>query len=120
MITNGPIAYGDASCSTWTAAGGLIFLGHHGGGYDDDDVAVQVTAAVDGLRTSLAEAGAGLEHLTKVTLYLRDIADFETARDAFAHALPPDARPARMTATTDFVDSRARCQIDGIAVLPEA
>nr|WP_255465856.1 RidA family protein [Cellulomonas sp. APG4] len=96
----------------------MIFLGHHGGGYEQDDVAQQVAAAVDGLAATLAQAGAGLEHLTKVTLYLRDIADFEAARDALARALPPGVRPARMTATTDFVDPGARCQIDGIAVLP--
>lgn len=120
MITRGPAAYGDTTCSSYVAVGDLVLLGHHGGGYDSPDVAVQVLAAFRGMAETLALAGATLDDLVQVTLYLRDVADFADARDAFAQALPPGCAPARMTVTTDFVDPAALCQLDGVAARPAA
>jgi 2-iminobutanoate/2-iminopropanoate deaminase len=69
-------------------AGGFIFLsGSSGrtletGEVSSKDVAEQCRVALDKIRLALKEAGSGLEHIVKMTIYLRNMSDYQAMRDA--------------------------------------
>ena len=114
MIKRMPTHCGDETCPACVVAGDFIFLAHHAGGFDSDDVVHQMKAAFDKLRGTLESVGASLDNMVQINLYLRNIEDFRPARDVFKEYLT-DSFPARMALTTDFVDSACLCMLDGIA-----
>ncbi len=69
-------------------SGGFIFLsGSSGrtietGEVSSDDVAEQTRVALDKVRLALEEAGSSLKHIVKMTIYLRDMRDYQAMRDA--------------------------------------
>jgi 2-iminobutanoate/2-iminopropanoate deaminase len=119
IISRMPTHCGDDTCPSCVVAGDQIYLAHHAGGFDQDDVAHQTRCAFSAAAKTLASVGADLSDLVTVTLYLRDLADFRAARDVFAEIFPCGG-PARMTATTSLLDPGCRCMIDGIAYHPGA
>ncbi|NTW41949.1 MAG: RidA family protein, partial [Cellulomonadaceae bacterium] len=48
-------------------------------------------------------------------VWLRDIADLRAMEQAFVGRFPADGYPARMTATTQFVDDDCRVMVEGTA-----
>lgn len=118
MITRLSNHYGDDTCSAYTAAGDFIFLAHHSGGQERDDIAFQMTQTFESLKVTLHAAGASLRDLVQVHLYLRDIGHFSAARDVFRTYFDNDHFPARMTTTSKFVNPACLCMLDGIAYRP--
>ena len=116
MITRLPTHCGDDTCASAVIAGDFIFIAHQAGGFDRNDVAHQMHACFAGLKQTLAQAGATLDDMVQINLYLRDIRDFDAARDVFSDYFKNGA-PARMTTTTDFVDTRCLCMLDGVAYM---
>jgi 2-iminobutanoate/2-iminopropanoate deaminase len=114
MIKRMPTHCHDETCPSCVVAGDFIFLAHHAGGFDSDDVVRQMEAAFDKLKDTLESAGASLNDMVQINLFLRDIGDFRAARDVFFKYFE-DGFPARMTLTTDFVDASCLCMLDGIA-----
>jgi 2-iminobutanoate/2-iminopropanoate deaminase len=119
VITRMPSHCGDDTCPACGVAGEQIYLAHHAGGFEHDDVAHQLRCALQAAATTLATVDATLSDLVMLNLYLRDLDDFRAARDVFPEFFP-DGYPARMTLTTSFIDPRCRCMIDGIAYRPNA
>lgn len=95
-------------------AGDYIFLAHHGGGFEKDDIVHQMRASFDRLKNTLESVGATLDDIVQIHLYLRNIEDFRKARDVFCEYFK-NGFPARMGTTTDFVSSSCLCMIDGVA-----
>jgi 2-iminobutanoate/2-iminopropanoate deaminase len=113
MIERMPTHCGDETCPSCVVAGDFVFLAHHAGGFDKDDVVYQMEAAFDRLKGTLESVGASLDDMVQINLFLRDIEDFRPARDVFYKYF--NEFPARMASTTDFVDSACLCMLDGIA-----
>jgi 2-iminobutanoate/2-iminopropanoate deaminase len=69
-------------------SGGFIFLsGSSGrtietGEVSSNDVAGQTRVALDKIRLALQEAGSTLDHIVKMTIYLREMSDYQAMRDA--------------------------------------
>ncbi len=69
-------------------SGGFVFLsGASGrtietGEVSSDDVAEQTRVALDKVRLALEEAGSSLKHIVKMTIYLREMRDYQAMRDA--------------------------------------
>jgi len=69
-------------------SGGFVFLsGSSGrtietGEVSSNDVAEQTRVALDKIRLGLEEAGSGLEQIVKMTIYLRNMSDYQAMRDA--------------------------------------
>jgi 2-iminobutanoate/2-iminopropanoate deaminase len=114
MIRRMPTHCGDETCPSCVVAGDFIFLAHHAGGFDKNDVVHQMEAAFDRLKGTLESVGASLDDMVQINLFLRDIEDFRPVRDVFFKYFK-DGFPARMASTTDFVDSACLCMLDGIA-----
>ena len=69
-------------------SGGFVFpSGSSGrtletGEVSSSDVAEQTKVALEKIRLALEEAGSGLEHIVKMTIYLRNMSDYQAMRDA--------------------------------------
>ena len=117
QIARLPSHYGDDTCSSCVAAGDYLFLAHHGGGQDVEDLVHQTRASIESLAQTLAKFGATLEDVVQVNYYIRDVKDFRKGADVFREYFKNGA-PARTTVVTQFIGSTCVCQIDAIAYKP--
>ena len=115
MVTRKGSHYGDETCSAYVRAGDCIYLAHHAGGFEKDDIVHQMEASFRALQATLEDAGASLDDMVQIHLYLRNIADFGKARDVFYRFFESGRFPARMGTTTDFVNPNCLCMLDGVA-----
>lgn len=118
MIKRMPTHCGDDTCSSCVKAGDYIFLAHHAGGHDKNDIVYQMETSFESLRRSLESVGASFDDMVQINLYLKNIEDFRSARDVF-YKYFKNGFPARMTTTTDFVTPSCLCMLDGVAYKPE-
>ena len=105
----------------------IYIAGQLGLGRDDKlaggpgDFRAQVVQAFENLKSALAEAGAGFEHLVKVNNYLIDIkhiAIFREVRDSYMKTGTPPA--STTVAISQLARDGALFEIEAVAVLPLA
>ena len=116
MIRRLPTHCGDETCASCVVAGDFIFLAHHAGGSDSDDIVHQMRACFSSMGATLQTVGASLDNIVQVNLYLRKMEDFRQARDVF-HEFFTDGFPARMTTTTQFLNPACLCMLDAVAYM---
>jgi len=108
---------GDDTCSSCVVAGDFIFLAHHGGGQDVNEITHQVKATFESIKHTLSTVGATLDDIVQLNFYIKDTEDFRKGADVFREYFKNGA-PARMTVVTEFLGESCLCQIDGIAYKP--
>jgi len=113
-----PAHYGGDTCSSCVIAGDFIFLAHHAGGHDISDIGHQMRATFESAKKTLEAAGATLNDMVQIHLYLKNLDDFDGARKVFYEFFNKDNFPARMTSQTEFLGSGCLCMIDGVAYKP--
>ena len=101
------------SYSNTVMAGEYAFIGLQRG--SGDGFTSQLESAFESLRDTLTELGLPLANLVKVNVWLKDINDLPTMEKLFNHYFDEGDYPARMTATTEFIDADCLFMIDGIA-----
>jgi 2-iminobutanoate/2-iminopropanoate deaminase len=101
------------SYSFAVAVGDFIFLGIHRG--RGDDFATQFDNTFKYIEKTLAEFGLTLALLVKVNVWLKHIEDLPEMEKRFCNFFEKDRFPARMTATTEFIDDDCLLMIEGIA-----
>ena len=109
--------------STCVVAGDFVYASHTVGMSDDEGVRLesveeQTAQTFKNLARILAAAGAALEDVVQTTVYLRDLADFHAMRETYRRFFQPGAYPARMTATSDFLDPGCKVMIVAVAYRP--
>lgn len=114
MIKRMPTHCGDETCPSCVVTGEFIYLAHHAGGFDKQEIAHQMRAVFESMKRTLASAGATLDDMIQINLYLKNKEDFDGAREVFFEYFNKEY-PARMTTITEFLDERCLCQIDGVA-----
>ncbi len=82
----------------------------------------QVNRVLMNIRAILEEAGATLEDVVKITIYMRDLNQFEEVNDVFARVFPTDEEsrclpPARSTVEVSRLPRDAGIEMDAIAVV---
>jgi enamine deaminase RidA (YjgF/YER057c/UK114 family) len=85
-----------------------------------DDFRAQAVKAFENLKAALEAAGAGFEHLVKITNYLVDMKDlpaFRAVRDSYLNSAAPPA--STTVAISQFAREGALFEIEAIAVLPQ-
>lgn len=110
-----PTHCGDETCPACVVVGDYIYLAHHAGGFDKREIGHQMRAVFERAKKTLAQAGATLNDMVKIHLYLSDSADFDGAIEVFYEYFDKDCFPARMTTTSNFLDAECLCMIDGVA-----
>lgn len=110
-----PTHCGDKTCPSCVIAGDYIYLAHHAGGFEKRDIKYQMRAVFERVKNTLATAGATLDDMVQIHLYLYNLSDFEGAIEVFNEYFSEDGFPARMTSTSEFLDKECLCMIDGVA-----
>ncbi|MWC30585.1 RidA family protein [Paenibacillus sp. MMS18-CY102] len=113
MIKHIPTPY---SYSSAVVAGENVFLGLHRG--FGETFTQQIHDTFEHLKKTLSQCNISLEHVVKVNVYLKHIADLPEMEKVFCDYFETDRFPARMTTTTAFIDSDCLLMIDGIAYNP--
>lgn len=112
MIQRIPTPYSYLSA---VVAGDCVFLGlHRGFGATFAD---QFEGAFVALKATLAELGLTVDNLVKVNVWLKEIKDLPEMEQRFHQHLAPNHFPARMTATTQFIDADCLLMLDGVAYI---
>ncbi len=119
MLKKIPTHCGDETCSSCVIAGDFIYLAHHTGGFDKQDITHQMRAVFERMKNTLSSVGATLNDMVQINLYLKDLSEFDAAADVFFEYFDKGCFPARMTLTSDFIDSECLCQMDGVAYKPQ-
>ena len=101
------------SYSTAVVAGEYVFLGLHRG--FGETFAAQFAGALAALQETLARLDLTLASLAKVNVWLKHIEDLPEMERLFRDYFAEGEFPARMTATTAFIDADCLLMIDGIA-----
>jgi len=114
-------------------AGGFIFLsGSSGrtletGEVSSNDVAEQTKVALDKIRLALKEAGSGLEQIVKMTIYLRNMSDYQAMRDAelqyyqsHSPSLVENPPASTVVQVVSLSKPNMLVEFDAIALLPDA
>lgn len=113
--------YDTYDISTFVIHGETVYIGHFAGSFDDRgnkllNIEEQTEQTFKNLERSLREINLDLKNLLKVTVILRDIADFNAMHKVWKRVFSENY-PVRTTITSNFVDDHCRIQIDGIAGL---
>lgn len=82
-----------------------------------DDVEDQTRKTFGNIEAALTEAGAGLEHVVRVRVFLSDRDDFALVAPIIGEHFR-DIRPANTTVICALVDPRMKVEIDVTALLP--
>jgi enamine deaminase RidA (YjgF/YER057c/UK114 family) len=105
----------------------IVLAGQTGGndkGEYQPDMAGQVAVALKRIVTLLAEAGAGPEHIVRLTWYLTSRTEYEAARTgigaAWRDALGRNFPPSTLLYIAGLVDERAKVEIEVTAFVPAA
>ena len=117
MIKKMPTHCGDETCASCVVAGDYIFLAHHAGGFEVNDIVHQVRATFEKIKHTLSTVNATLDDIVEMKFYLKNRDDFDKGRNVFMEYFK-NGYPARMTIITEFLDESCLCQIDGIAYKP--
>ena len=97
---------------------GQIALDPATGAMVEGGIEAQTRQVLTNMRAVLDAAGIGLDSVVKTTIFLVDLADFETVNAIYAehfHVAPP----ARSTVEVSRVPRDARVEIEAIASLAE-
>lgn len=78
-------------------------------------VAAETRQALENIRESLAVAGSSLDRVVKCTVFLADMADFQSMNEAYREFFPIDP-PARTTVAVKALAMNARVEIECIAL----
>ncbi|MEZ5478519.1 MAG: RidA family protein [Thiolinea sp.] len=109
------------------ASGRLLFLGGQIGWnaqqvFETDDFAGQVEQALQNIVAILAEAGAGPEHLVRLTWYVTDkaayLASLKEVGAAYRRVLGRHYPAMAMVQVVALIEDRARVEIEATAVVP--
>ena len=118
---NAPPAAGPYSHAV--AAGNLLFVsgqvalapdgtGPRKGSFEDE-----ARLALSNLRAVLEDAGSGLEHVVKMTVFLADIGNFGALNDIYKDFFASDC-PARTCIEAGRLPLDFQIEVEAIAVLP--
>lgn len=92
------------------------------GAYQSDDMGEQVGTALHRVVKLLGEAGAGPEHIVRLTWYLTSRSDYEAAGAAIGAAwretLGRNFPPSTLLYIAGLVDPRAKVEIEVTAFMP--
>jgi len=95
---------------------GQIPLDPKSGNLIDGDFAAQSRRVFDNLRAVLKAAGADFKHVTRATVYLTDLGNFQTLNSIYAEYFG-NHKPARSTVGVAALPRGAQVEIDLIAMV---
>lgn len=101
----------------WVA--GQVALNLKGEVIGKGDAGEQTRAALENMKAVLAEAGASLHDVVKLTVFLTNMADLPKVQEVRSCYFPADPPSSSTIAVSQLVNADLLVEIEGIAVLPE-
>jgi len=117
-----PAAVGPYSQAIAAPQGRLVFLSGQiglepaGGELISENFEAQVRQAFANMQAVIAAAGATLDHIVKLTLYLTDLSKFASANAIMAEIIP-EPFPARSTIGVASLPKGAQFEVEAILVV---
>lgn len=96
--------------------GGVAGVNPQTGELAGSDVTSQTRQILAAFETMLASAGSDISRILRITVYLKDMADFDEMNAAYAEALAPDYPSRTAVAVSDLPKSDAKLTMDLIAL----
>ncbi|TAK25519.1 MAG: hypothetical protein EPO26_03905 [Chloroflexota bacterium] len=87
------------------------------GAAPEGDVRAATRNALENIKAIVEAGGSSLDQVLKVTLYIRDMADFATINEVYTQYFANEPRPARSLVTVPA--ARSPVSFDAIAYVPE-
>jgi 2-iminobutanoate/2-iminopropanoate deaminase len=112
----GPYSQG-VTLDGWIWTSGQVALDPESGTIDGATAAAQADRALRNIQAILRAAGARLEHVVRVTVYLTSMDDFAAVNQVYSSYFP-DAHPARSCMEVTRLPLGALVEIDATAKLP--
>jgi 2-iminobutanoate/2-iminopropanoate deaminase len=106
--TDAPAAVGPYSQAI-RAGSGQIPLDPKSGEIVEGDISVQTRRVMDNITAVLKAEGLTFENIVKTTIFLTDLADFQTANELYGSYFKSDP-PARSTVQVPALPKRAKCR----------
>ena len=94
---------------------GMLPIDSEKGSVMTEDIRKCTEAALNNIKRALEHAGSGLDRVVKVTVYLREMADF-TAMNEVYRTFFPAAPPARTCIAVKQIPGNAPIEIEVIAL----
>ena len=98
----------------WLFTSGQVGLDPATGALVDGGFEAQTSRVFENLRAVLGTAGCGFTDVVKATVYVTDLADFQTLNRIYAEAMG-DHKPARSTVQVAALPAGALVEIDLVA-----
>jgi 2-iminobutanoate/2-iminopropanoate deaminase len=114
----GPYSQG-VTLDGWIWTSGQVALDPRSGAIDGANAAAQADRALRNIEAILAAAGAGLEHVVRVTVYLTSMDDFAAVNQVYSRYFP-GAHPARSCVEVARLPLGALVEIDATAKVSSA
>jgi len=117
-----PAAVGPYSQAVVVPAGRMVFLsGQIGlvpatGNMVSDQFEPQVRQAFANMKAVIEEAGGGLQHIVKLTLFLTDLKQFSVVNSIMAELIP-EPFPARSTVGVSSLPKDAQFEVEATIVI---
>ena len=111
----GPYSPGVSAGGTMVFLSGQLPIDPATGGFPEG-VRAQTRQSLTNLRALLAEAGAGMEHVVKTTVFLKNMDDFSAMNEEYAAFFSGDF-PARSAVEVARLPKDALVEIEAVAVL---
>ena len=124
-----PRGYANGTMAELTAGSRILFIGGQVGWnaqqqFETDDLAEQVGQTLRNIVAVMKEGGAGPEHMTRMTWYVRDKKEYVAALGAigkqYRDVLGKNFPAMTAVEVADLVEARARVEIEVTAVVPPA
>lgn len=116
-----PAPFQGAPYSQAISAGGLVFISGQLGlvpgetTLEGKNIEAQTRQVLENIKAILEEAGSGLDHLLKTTVFLADLADFAAMNNVYSEYVD-GTPPARATVQVAALPSGALVEIDAVAL----
>jgi len=83
----------------------------------EGDVRAATRNALENLKAILEAGGSSLDHVLKVTLYIRDMQDFEAVNEVYRRYFAAEPRPVRSLVAV--ASARSPVSFDAIGYVPD-
>ncbi len=107
-----------ASPGTLVFVSGLLAKDENGEIVGDGDISAQTERVCLNLEQALSCAGASLDDVVRVDVYVKDISRFKEIHAVRARHFRKDPPASTMVEIREFTDRRALIEMNAIAVLP--
>ena len=113
----GPYSQGVKACNL-VITSGQIPVDPATGAFAEGGIREQTRQSLLNVQAVLAQAGLGMEHIIKTTVFLKDMNDFAAMNEVYATFFPGNP-PARSAVEVARLPKDALVEIEAIAELPE-